>query len=68
MNNTNCCEEMEYFSSLHCDEHKSVYDCPDVLIGIFNNGEKGIIIHDGGTSKITINYCPWCGKKISSST
>ena len=24
----------------------------------------GIPIHDGGSSFIKINYCPWCGKKL----
>ena len=29
--------------------------------------EYGICIHDGGSSNITINFCPWCGKKLPES-
>lgn len=60
-----CCTEMEYHSNLHCDIHKSVFDCPDCLI-FYNTSAKyhGIIIHDGGQSFVKIRYCPWCGKKL----
>jgi hypothetical protein len=60
-----CCDNMKYFSGLNCNLHKSKYDCPDVLIDISKRGIKPrIIIHDGGSSGIEINYCPWCGKKL----
>jgi hypothetical protein len=26
--------------------------------------EFGIEIPDGGTSKLVLNYCPWCGEKL----
>ena len=26
--------------------------------------EYGIPVHDGGTSQITIYFCPWCGKRL----
>jgi hypothetical protein len=26
--------------------------------------EYGIPIHDGGSSFIRINYCPWCGTRL----
>jgi hypothetical protein len=29
-------------------------------------GDFGLPIHDGGNSYIKINFCPWCGKKLSS--
>jgi Domain of unknown function (DUF6980) len=29
--------------------------------------EYGIIIHDGGSSHIVINYCPWCGARLPDS-
>ena len=29
------------------------------------NKDYGIIIHDGGSSFITIKFCPWCGKKLT---
>ena len=27
----------------------------------------GLIIHDGGTSAVTIQFCPWCGSKLPAS-
>lgn len=29
--------------------------------------EYGLIIHDGGSSSITINFCPWCGTRLPES-
>lgn len=53
---------------LKCDLHADAFECPDHLIKYsvrFN--EYGIIIHDGGTSSISINFCPWCGSKLPDS-
>lgn len=48
---------------LRADRH----DCPDCLIDYWPNGPSyGIMIHDGGSSMITIAYCPWCGTKLPS--
>lgn len=44
------------------------FDDPDILIfytDVFD--EYGIIIHDGGSSYLIINFCPWCGKKLPDS-
>jgi ribosomal protein S27AE len=47
-------------------DHKDRFDCPDCLIHYGEKtGEYGIIIHDGGTSFLTIQFCPWCGKELS---
>lgn len=51
-----------------CKIHKDKYECPDILISysvVFD--EYGLIIHDGGRSTITINFCPWCGQKLPNS-
>ena len=63
MNKGFCCEMMEYHSQNHCAVHGNVFECPDCLI---YHGDKryGIIIHDGGESYITINFCPWCGTSL----
>lgn len=48
--------------------HKDIFACPDAILkysGKFD--EYGIIIHDGGTSSITISYCPFCGTKLPDS-
>jgi len=61
-----CCESMKYHIEHKCDVHKDPFDCPDKII---NYSEKqniyGIIIHDGGSSFIEIEFCPWCGKKLN---
>ncbi|WP_420910669.1 DUF6980 family protein [Qipengyuania spongiae] len=48
-----------------CDQHEDRFACPDCLI---HHSEKrdsyGLIIHDGGSSVITISYCPWCAVKL----
>jgi len=52
----------------HCEIHPNAFQCPDKLIH-YNEArnEYGLIIHDGGTSYVTISYCPWCGKSYDSS-
>jgi len=46
-----------------CDQHSSPFECPDALVYKRGNG-YGLIIHDGGTSQIAIEYCPWCGVSL----
>jgi hypothetical protein len=29
--------------------------------------EHGLIVHDGGSSMVTIDYCPWCGTRLPES-
>ncbi|MEO5645497.1 MAG: hypothetical protein ABIQ40_01565 [Bacteroidia bacterium] len=41
------------------------YDDADVVMNRWQNGRFGIPIHDGGTSMVVINFCPWCGIKLS---
>ena len=56
---------MEYHANFKCDIHENPFDCPDNII-VFSekNRRYGLIIHDGGSSSIEINFCPWCGKKL----
>lgn len=54
--------------SHHCTEHSDPFACPDALITYEQCfDEYGIIIHDGGSSVITIDYCPWCGTALPAS-
>jgi len=46
-----------------CEQHRSRWDCPDALVCKTKNG-FGLIIHDGGSSFVSIEYCPWCGKSL----
>jgi hypothetical protein len=40
-------------------------DDPDSLIGYFRStGDYGIRIHDGGSSMIVIDFCPWCRARL----
>ena len=60
-----CCETMKENSEFTCKTCKDAFECPDTLIyHDKKNNDVGIIIHDGGSSYIQINYCPWCGKEL----
>jgi hypothetical protein len=51
-----------------CDRHANRWDCPDALVGHWpESGEYGLIVHDGGSSMIVINFCPWCGSDLTRS-
>ncbi|MBU0632390.1 hypothetical protein KKA17_07085 [bacterium] len=63
-----CCSDMEDNLKFDCKIHKDKYECADALISYSSKfDEYGLLIHDGGTSSISINYCPWCGKKLPDS-
>ena len=60
-----CCDAMRYHTSNHCAVHSSPFECPDRLVLYDEKSDRyGIIIHDGGQSFVTINYCPWCGSTL----
>jgi hypothetical protein len=48
--------------------HAAPQNCPDALI-IYSDKlrEYGLLIHDGGSSSLAINFCPWCGAKLPDS-
>jgi hypothetical protein len=49
----------------HCDRHPDRFDCPDCLVAKSEiSGAYGLIIHDGGSSFVQIDFCPWCGTKL----
>ncbi len=56
---------MEAHTKHDCVIHKHAWQCPDVTIIKYKKG-FGIPVRDGGSSFILIQYCPWCGKKLSS--
>jgi hypothetical protein len=56
---------MAYHLSYQCEKHSDAFKCPDKLI--YHSEEKkiyGLIIHDGGSSFIAIQFCPWCGAEL----
>ncbi len=60
-----CCSMMFENISSSFDENGGIlYDEVDVIMNKWDDGTYGIPIHDGGTSIIKINYCPWCGTKL----
>jgi len=59
---------MEEAITLDCDQHKDVFDCPDMLVSYTPKfDEYGLIIHDGGSASLEIRFCPWCGSKLPAS-
>jgi hypothetical protein len=59
-----CCDRLDYDLERQCADHPNRFDCPDALIAKTRNG-FGLIVHDGGSSTIRIQYCPWCGVKFT---
>ena len=65
-----CCEDMEIH--VYHTEKDAVFDGGDkedkVVYYSSTFNEYGLPIHDGengmATSYVTINFCPWCGKKL----
>jgi hypothetical protein len=58
------CDRMRDQLDWTCDQHTDPAECPDALIGYFGKSKTlGLFIHDGGSSFITIHYCPWCGAR-----
>lgn len=63
-----CCGRMKENLAVGCEQHSDVFDCPDTLVYYSDRfDEYGLIIHDGGSSCITIHHCPWCGAKLPES-
>jgi hypothetical protein len=51
-----------------CEQHPDRFDCPDCLIQYTPEfREYGLIVHDGGSSAISMRFCPWCGARLPES-
>lgn len=59
-----CCKNMREQLDYKCNRHKTPFNCPDNLVFFQKNNEYSLIVHDGGSSVLKINYCPWCGAKL----
>ena len=64
-----CCERMiqqvEHMCNHGCTDS---FACPDALIHYEPKfDEYGIIVHDGGASYVTIDFCPFCGARLPES-
>ena len=61
-----CCKTMANWAAYSCSEHADPSDCPDNIISFSQvQHSYGIRVHDGGSSSITIAFCPWCGSKLA---
>ncbi|WP_084789337.1 DUF6980 family protein [Saccharomonospora iraqiensis] len=60
-----CCRPMTAQANWECAQHGSVFDCADAVVRYDTESrEYGLIIHDGGTSYLSITFCPWCGQRL----
>jgi len=65
---THCCEVMAQAVTTACEQHPDRFDCPDALLRYWEKFcEYGLIVHDGGTSARSIDFCPWCGTRLPES-
>lgn len=61
-----CCELMKKQIESVCAEHGDPFECPDNLIHYSEKlNEYGLIVHDGGSSFVKIDFCPFCGTELS---
>ncbi|MGW5481912.1 DUF6980 family protein [Streptomyces sp. NPDC004008] len=63
-----CCAAMTDRVNRECERHDDAFASPDALI-LFTARfrEYGLVVHDGGTSSIGIDFCPWCGQRLPES-
>ncbi len=65
-----CCSGMAYYSSnapsitSGTTRHASRFDDPECLIHVAEDGQVGIILHDGSGRYSIIKFCPWCGQGV----
>jgi hypothetical protein len=62
---------MAYHAEYICPDTDTRHDgdplaCPDRLVVRWPDGTYGLLIHDGGSSRIDIAFCPWCGQRLPS--
>lgn len=59
-----CCSAMRDQIEYSCLDHPDLSACPDSLVTYWGSGGYVLRVHDGGSSGIAINYCPWCGSRL----
>ncbi len=63
-----CCDRMRTEVARNCREGLDRFRCPDSLVEyVPKYDEYGIIVHDGGLSRVQILFCPWCGTRLPES-
>jgi len=61
-----CCDDLREQVEFRCEDHPDPYDCADNLVIKTERGYFGLIIHDGGSSHLVIQFFPWCGSRLPS--
>lgn len=59
-----CCPGMAYYASNAPVQGESRFDDPECLIHQAEDGNVGIILHDGSGRYSIIRFCPWCGTPV----
>lgn len=62
-----CCDDLRYHVEQTCPDHADPFACPDIVIVRTKGGEYGLPVHDGGSSFIKVQHCPWCGARLITS-
>jgi hypothetical protein len=63
-----CCDRMRAEVARNYGVGVARFRCPDSLVEYVPKfDEYGIIVHDGGSSKVQILFCPWCGARLPES-
>lgn len=59
---------MTEFAESVCDQHSDLGECPDSLISYsLRFDEYGIALNDGGSARVAIAFCPFCGMRLPES-
>lgn len=61
---TACCDWMQIRLDWYCDVHTDPFDCADAVLIRLRDGRYGLPVRDGGSSFITISFCPGCGTDL----
>lgn len=65
---SHCCDAMRTELARHGGEGTSRPRSPDSLLEyVPKYDEYGIVVHDGGSSMVQIQFCPWCGARLPDS-
>ena len=59
-----CCTDLAEHLEFDCHLHRDPLDCADAVVFRDDSGRIGLPIHDGGSSYIAIQHCPWCGSRL----
>lgn len=62
-----CCDAMRSHLAPGRDAHEPTERAGVLVAFVPKFREYGLRIHDGGTSYVQIDFCPWCGNRLPGS-